>query len=337
MACATGPVPPVTPDRTTVPLLDGCRRRDAPLVLPGRSTSRRQRERQGPDPSAPPARDRKSHGGFQWPESGYVEAPDWDPDPSVSCGNSLHGLLWGQGAIGLTSPGATDRVWRVVEVDPADIADVNAPDKGGSGAGTVPLSTADRVKAASLVAASAPAGIVVPFGSATAGTHGSATAGDHGTATAGGLRLGDRWLPRHGDRNGGGGTATWLPTRRPLATTARRPLATSCGSATAGGYGSATAGDAARRPGWLPVRLGDRWRHGDRWLLRHGDRWPLRHGDRWRLRPATAGGTARRFVACCGGTATLRLVVGTSARTASAEHAVPCGRRLVAADEAVTA
>ena len=44
--------------------------------------------------------DRKSHGGFQWPESGYVEAPDWDPDPSVSCGNGLHGLLWGQGAIG---------------------------------------------------------------------------------------------------------------------------------------------------------------------------------------------------------------------------------------------
>ena len=129
--------------------------------------------------------DRKSHGGFQWPESGYVEAPDWDPDPSVSCGNGLHGLLWGQGAIGLTSPGATDRVWQVVEVDPADIADVNAPDKVRFRCGTVLLSTADRVKAASLVAASAPAGIVVPFGSATAGYRGSATAGYYGTATAG--------------------------------------------------------------------------------------------------------------------------------------------------------
>ena len=129
--------------------------------------------------------DRKSHGGFQWPESGYVEAPDWDPDPSVSCGNGLHGLLWGQGAIGLTSPGATDRVWQVVEVDPADIADVNAPDKVRFRCGTVLLSTADRVKAASLVAASAPAGIVVPFGSATAGYRGTATAGDYGTATAG--------------------------------------------------------------------------------------------------------------------------------------------------------
>ena len=129
--------------------------------------------------------DRKSHGGFQWPESGYVEAPDWDPDPSVSCGNGLHGLLWGQGAIGLTSPGATDRVWQVVEVDPADIADVNVPDKVRFRCGTVLLSTADRVKAASLVAASAPAGIVVPFGSATAGYRGSATAGDYGSATAG--------------------------------------------------------------------------------------------------------------------------------------------------------
>ncbi|HNB95446.1 MAG TPA: hypothetical protein PLX07_10755, partial [Microthrixaceae bacterium] len=73
----------------------------------------------------------------------------------------------------------------MVEVDPADIADVNAPDKVRFRCGTVLLSTADRVKAASLVAASAPAGIVVPFGSATAGYYGTATAGNCGSATAG--------------------------------------------------------------------------------------------------------------------------------------------------------
>ena len=36
-----------------------------------------------------------SHKGFVWPESGDVEAPDWDP--VASCGNGLHGLKWGVG------------------------------------------------------------------------------------------------------------------------------------------------------------------------------------------------------------------------------------------------
>jgi hypothetical protein len=41
----------------------------------------------------------RSHGGFQWPESGSVSAPDWNPAPI--CGNGLHGLLEGQGSWGL--------------------------------------------------------------------------------------------------------------------------------------------------------------------------------------------------------------------------------------------
>jgi hypothetical protein len=39
--------------------------------------------------------DLKSFGGFQWPESGYIEAPDFQP--TVQCGNGLHGLLDGRG------------------------------------------------------------------------------------------------------------------------------------------------------------------------------------------------------------------------------------------------
>lgn len=38
---------------------------------------------------------RKAYGGFQYPESGPVEAPDWDPRPV--CGGGLHGLRWGEG------------------------------------------------------------------------------------------------------------------------------------------------------------------------------------------------------------------------------------------------
>ena len=40
-------------------------------------------------------KDLKSHGGFQWPEKGHVEAPDWDP--TSRCGGGLHGLLEGEG------------------------------------------------------------------------------------------------------------------------------------------------------------------------------------------------------------------------------------------------
>ena len=210
--------------------------------------------------------DRKSHGGFQWPESGYVEAPDWDPDPSVSCGNGLHGLLWGQGAIGLTSPGATDRVWQVVEVDPADIADVNAPDKVRFRCGTVLLSTADRVKAASLVAASAPAGIVVPFGSATAGYYGSATAGDHGTATAG--YRGTATAGYCGSATAGYcGTATAGYCGTATAGYGGSATAGYGGSATAGDYGTATAGYGGSATAGDYGTVCVKWWDGDRYRL----------------------------------------------------------------------
>lgn len=39
--------------------------------------------------------DRTSYGGFVWPESGHVEAPDWRDDDN--CGGGLHGLPWGEG------------------------------------------------------------------------------------------------------------------------------------------------------------------------------------------------------------------------------------------------
>jgi len=37
----------------------------------------------------------QSHKGFQWPDTGHVAAPDWDPAPE--CGHGLHGLLEGEG------------------------------------------------------------------------------------------------------------------------------------------------------------------------------------------------------------------------------------------------
>ena len=42
----------------------------------------------------------QSHGGFQWPRSGPVAAPDWNPAPE--CGNGLHGFLRGERCVSYT-------------------------------------------------------------------------------------------------------------------------------------------------------------------------------------------------------------------------------------------
>src|SRR4051812_17335622 len=55
--------------------------------------------------------------GFQYPESGPVEAPDWAP--TKACGAGLHGLLWGIGDLGLLSADH-DAKYMLLSVDPAD-------------------------------------------------------------------------------------------------------------------------------------------------------------------------------------------------------------------------
>ncbi len=66
-------------------------------------------------------KDMKSHGGFQWPESGRVEAPDWEP--TGECGHGLHGWLWGSGAWSLKA-GGDDIWWLVFEADSASVVDL---------------------------------------------------------------------------------------------------------------------------------------------------------------------------------------------------------------------
>ena len=68
-------------------------------------------------------KDLKSHGGFQWPESGQIECPDWKS--TAACGNGLHGLLWGEGNWGLLSNDA-DAKWLVVKVIESDIVAIDS-------------------------------------------------------------------------------------------------------------------------------------------------------------------------------------------------------------------
>jgi len=65
--------------------------------------------------------DLTSYGDFQWPSSGKVIAPDWDPKPI--CGKGLHGALYGEGNGALFNWGS-DAKWLVVEVELESVVDL---------------------------------------------------------------------------------------------------------------------------------------------------------------------------------------------------------------------
>jgi hypothetical protein len=130
--------------------------------------------------------DLTSYNDFQWPESGPVEAPDWDSE--AVCGRGLHGILWGQGAVDLLdwSPAAK---WLVVSVT-GPVVDLRQKVKFKSGYVEF---CGDRKAATDFIIAKGadPANVVgatVSVGDnqiAVTGYRGTATAGDGGTATAG--------------------------------------------------------------------------------------------------------------------------------------------------------
>jgi hypothetical protein len=128
-----------------------------------------------------------AYNGFKWPESGMVEAPDWQNN--AECGNGLHGLLWGigDGSFLNWDEGAK---WLVVKVAFSSIIDLGGKvkfprgevifcgDKLGATTRIIELGA----NPALCVNGTATAGV---RGTATAGYAGTATAGDDGTATAG--------------------------------------------------------------------------------------------------------------------------------------------------------
>jgi hypothetical protein len=133
-----------------------------------------------------------SHGGFKWPRSGNVAAPDWNPAPE--CGNGLHGFLRGEGD-GDLADWSSDAVWLVAEVETY----VDLKGKVKFPAANV-IFAGSRLEATAIVKARYPDAAVIGAnvavedrrvavvgfrGTATAGRYGTATAGYRGTATAG--------------------------------------------------------------------------------------------------------------------------------------------------------
>ena len=186
-----------------------------------------------------------SYNGFQWPEFGAVEAPDWNP--RVECGHGLHGLLWGIGDGSLLNWDADAR-WLVVDVLAADVVEIGAKVKFprcevvfcGARDAAVAMLIAHGADPTRVIAGTATAGArgtatAGDYGTATAGYAGTATAGDYGTATAGA-----RGTATAGDY----GTATAGYAGTATAGYAGTATAGDAGTATAGDYGTATAGDA---------------------------------------------------------------------------------------------
>jgi len=182
------------------------------------------------------AADMSAHGGFIWPKSGPISAPDWKP--TKECGAGLHGLLWGEGNGDVLS-WAVDAAWLVVEVEKDKIIDLDGKVKFPS---CVVVHCGNQKSATEYLAAHGAEGRAITGGTATAGDRGTATAGDGGTATAG-YRGTATAGPRGTATAGDGGTATAGEGGTATAGEGGTATAGDRGTATAGDGGTATAGD----------------------------------------------------------------------------------------------
>jgi hypothetical protein len=127
--------------------------------------------------------DMTSYNGFKWPESGYVEAPEWmDTD---TCGNGLHGLPWGEG--GDYRIGGSDAKQLLVKVDTVKgyrhgTGDMTDKCKFHSGEVVFCGSLKD---ATDILQIYAPANTRINWATQTAGDASTQTAGNASTQTAG--------------------------------------------------------------------------------------------------------------------------------------------------------
>jgi len=181
------------------------------------------------------AADMTTYNGFRWPESGPVEAPDWDP--VAKCGNGLHGWRWGEGD-GSLGNWADDAKWLVVEVDAESIVDLVGKVKFPRGE---VIYCGDRQVATAMICAHpGAAGKAVIGSTLTGGYDSTLTGGDRSTLTGGDgstLTGGDRSTLTGGDRStltGGDGST--------LTGGNRSTLTGGDGSTLTGGYDSTLTG-----------------------------------------------------------------------------------------------
>ena len=120
-----------------------------------------------------------AHGGFQWPESGMIAAPDWSEYPV--CGQGLHGWLWGAGDASLQVTGE-DVKWLVLSVDADKVVELDGKVKFPD---CEVIYCGSRETAVMIIAAYAPAGTKTMFVTMAVGSGSTVDAGDGSTVKAG--------------------------------------------------------------------------------------------------------------------------------------------------------
>ena len=127
--------------------------------------------------------DMTSYNNFQWPELGYVEAPDWYA--GLECGFGLHGFLWGEGD-GFLANWNDNAKWLVVKVNKKDLVKLNGKVKFKKGE---VIYSGNRKEATNLIfkynSQAIIIGAILKGKDIHVGYEGMATVGDKGTAIAG--------------------------------------------------------------------------------------------------------------------------------------------------------
>ena len=122
--------------------------------------------------------DLKSRGDFQWPSSGLVSAPDWDPKPE--CGKGLHGLLSGEGDGSLLSTKDPAK-WMVIAAVKSEVVQIDRKVK-------VPRAyvvfVGSKKVTTDMIVKLCPGSACV-FATVTSGESGHSTSGDFGHSISG--------------------------------------------------------------------------------------------------------------------------------------------------------
>jgi hypothetical protein len=125
-------------------------------------------------------KDRRGHGGFQWPGVGEVaEAPDYSR--AKVCGQGLHGLLWGEGNAALLN-WREDAIWLIAEVATSEIIDLDGKVKFRR---ALVLHEGDSVSATEYLKARLPRAVALPGSTNTGGDSSKNTGGDSSKNTGG--------------------------------------------------------------------------------------------------------------------------------------------------------
>ena len=202
---------------------------------------------------------------FRWPGQigAVVEAPDWNPDPTIECGRGLHALLWGEGD-GRLLHWEPDATWRVLSADPADIVPSVSGDKVRCRRVRQEY-VGDRLGATAMILAVRPQAVCV--GATVTGGYGAMVTGGYRATVTGGDRA--RVTGGYGATVTGGYEATVTGGDGAMVTGGDGAMVTGgYGAMVTGGAGATVTGGAgATVTGGAGANLILRWWDGDRGRL----------------------------------------------------------------------